>query len=209
MIKQSLAGAVLALTLTGCAQTVALSTSTNDFVNFATKTNTTEQVALAFTSTYAPNGGEKVIPFRQGYDAGVRPGHTGYSFDEVSTLRRMVTEYVGNKFANVNAQGQTQVSVELQDFAIEEFSPDSQGMQILTALAGNPNDIRVNTGARLKMLVTINRPGREASAKVITATVQEDGSERKTLATAHAATINAVNNKALMMLNQFLEAEGL
>lgn len=194
----------LSLVLSGCAQTtIQPSTTANDLVVFGTETNNRDVVSWEFASELPPDA--KVIPYERDYTA-LRSGHMGYLLQESAVLQRMTKEFMTNKFMNLQENAPNHIKVELKSFEIEEFSPDTAGMQILKSLGDSQQ--RVATGARLKVLVTVNAKGKSPQSKLIAASSQDEVIGKR-ITEAHAETVNAVNNKYLMLLSKFLESQGL
>ncbi len=189
--------------LGGCSHTIQLSTTTNDLVSFGTETNNKDLVSWEFTSELPRE--EKIKPYNKDYES-IRSSHMGYNLDESYNLQRMTKEFMSNKFMNLSDNAPIKIKLELKSFDIEEFNPDSGGMQFLKALGEVKQ--RVVTGAKLKVLVTINKEGEEPQTKLITATSQDEA-KGGSVVEAHAETINSVNNKFLMLLNKSLESYNL
>lgn len=194
----------LSLVLSSCAQTtIQPSTTANDLVVFGTETNNQDVVSWEFASELPQDA--QVIPHERDY-ASLRSGHSGYLLQESSILQRMTQEFMANKFMNIQENAPNHIKIELKSFEIEEFSPDSQGMQFLKALGDSQQ--RVATGARLKVLVTVNAKGKSPQSKLIAASSQDEVIGKR-ITEAHAETVNAVNNKYLMLLSKFLKSQGL
>lgn len=204
MIRTLLLLALLLPLLPACTPPVALTSTMDDLVVFGIEGNTEEPVAFTFESDYVQP--EKLVPHRKGYNDGLRPGHIGYAFDEVATLERMTSEFMQYKFNSLDPGAETRVTITVRDFAIEEYEPEGAGLKTIKALAGE--ELRKVVGARLVTEVRVEVPGEEPSTKRILATSQEEGLSGS-LPQVHAKSIDAVNNKFLMLLNQHLEALGL
>jgi len=194
----------LSLVFSGCAQTtIQPSTTANDLVVFGTETNNQDIVSWEFSSELPQDA--QVIPHERDYTS-LRSGHMGYLLQESAILQRMTKEFMENKFMNIQESAPTHIKIELKSFEIEEFSPDSQGMQLLKALGDSQQ--RVATGAKLKALVTVNAKGRSPQSKLIAASSQDEVIGKR-ITEAHAETVNAVNNKYLMLLSKYLKSQGL
>ena len=57
-----------------------------------------------------------------------------YSHTESATFGKMVTEYLNNKFPNIQSNALTKVVVSLEDFTLENYAAESAGQQVLTKL---------------------------------------------------------------------------
>ncbi len=204
-----------ALFISGCATNLPMTSSLNDFVMMGTKVNSREKVSFTYESNVVDG---LIKPFEK--DKVRVSAHPGFNHTESSTLGRMLNEYMENKYSNLAPDGQTAVKVTLKDFWIEQYSTDSGGKQFLVALGGG--EITIMCVAKVKVLLTVNRNGKESN-KIINITSEDSyvsgiGTGTSTsnlyrgkdsLEYTHANNINKANNKVVMMINSYFEEIGL
>lgn len=217
-MKQPISVAAIILTsifLCSCASTIPLTSNINDFVMMGIKTNTNEKVDFTYSSKVQDG---KVHAYTK--DKAEEVSGSGYNLSESSSLKSMLNEYMSNKFTNLGPGDSTKINVSLEDFYIEQYTEESTGAQVVTALFGGETNYTLV--AKVKVLLTINRNGKEFS-KIITGTsedkyVQGIGTGTSTsnlyrgndsLENIHAKNINKANNKVLMLLNAYFQELGL
>lgn len=198
-----------------CASTISLTSNINDFVMMGIKTNTNAKVDFQYSSKVQDG---EVKPYTK--DKQEQVSGTSYNLDEPSSFKNMISEYMSDKFPNINPNGSTKINVTLEDFYIEQYSEESTGKKVLTALFGGENNYILV--AEVKVLVTVNHNGQESS-KIITG-ISEDryiqgvGTGTSTsnvyrgnnsIENVHASNINKANNKVLMLLNSYFQELGL
>jgi len=207
---------LVALFFGGCATNLPMTSSLNDFVMMGTKVNSTENVSFQYESNFTDG---LVKPFERDKAKEV-VAHPGYNHSQSATLGRMLNEFMGNKFAKLSPSGTTNVKATLMDFWIEEYSTDSGGKMVLTALAGG--EINMMCVAKVKVLLSVNKDGEELT-KIISITSEDTyvsgvGTGTSTsniyrgkdsLEHTHARNINKANNKVIMMINSYFEEIGL
>lgn len=207
---------VFALFLVNCATNLPMTSSLNDFVMMGTKVNISENVGFVYESNIIDG---LIKPYNKDKETEIT-SHPGFNQTESSTLGRMLNEYFGNKFTQLNQGDSSKIKVVLQDFWIEQYSTDSQGMQLLAAFAGG--EINTMCIAKVKVLLTINKNSEEFTKIISTSSedsyVQGIGTGTSTsniyrgkdsLQYTHARNINKANNKIIMMINSYLEEIGL
>ena len=217
-MKQSISVSAIILFsffLYSCSSTIPLTSNINDFVMMGIKINTNEKVNFTYSSK-VQDGNVKAYT----KDKVEEVSGPGFNLSESSTLKKMLSEYMNNKFPNLNSEGSTKINISLEDFYIEQYTEESTGKQVVTALfGGETNYILV---AKVKVLLTINRNGQEYS-KIITGTSEDKyvkgvGTGTSTsnvyrgnesLENVHAKNINNANNKVLMLLNAYFQEIGL
>lgn len=208
---------LVAVTLVGCgASTITLTSNINDFVMMGIKTNSAEKVNVQVSSKVLDG---TVKPYERDKTAHVS-SHPGYLLKEGSTFKRMVSEYLGNKFPSNSPTGSTVIKISLDDFWLEMYTEASGGSQFATAMFGGETEYILS--AKIKSSVTITRNGQQHE-KIITATGEEKyirgvGTGTKTSniyqgsdspEAVYARAINSANNKVLMMLNVYFQELGL
>ena len=171
------------------------------------KTNTNEKVNFTYTSK-VQNG--KIKAYTK--DMAEEVGGPGYEHTEASSMEKMVSEFMSNKFPNITDDGTTKIQITFEDFHIEQFTEESTGKQVVTALFGGKSDMILVAKVKVKVFVTRN--GKE-EAKVITGSSEDrytsvttsNGTYDKndSIEIVHAKNINNANNKVLMLLNAYFQ----
>jgi len=204
--------AVFALFLVSCATNLPMTSSLNDFVMMGTKVNNSVSIEFVYESNIIDG---LIKPFNKDKVTEIA-SHPGFNHTESSTLGRMLNEYFGNKFTRLNQGSDSKIKVVLKDFWIEQYSTDSQGMQLLAAFAGG--EINIMCIAKVKVLLAVNKNGEEFTKVISTSSedsyVQGIGTGTSTsniyrgknsVEHTHARNINKANNKIMMMINSYLE----
>lgn len=209
-------GAVAVAMITGCTSSIPLTSSLNDFVSMGTKANSQQDISFTYSSQIADG---IFYPYDKEKQK-VVSGHPGYQMTPSSTLERMVREYMGNKFTKLTEGSPTTLSLNFKDFWIEQYSTDNTGKQVLVAFAGG--EINMLCIAKVKAELKLIKDGQE-QLKVLSATsdanyVQGVGTGTSTsniyrgqesIEYVHAKNINTAFNKLVMMINAYLEENGL
>jgi len=204
------------LLMVGCAANLPMTSSLNDFVMMGTKVNSAENVSFQYESNITDG---LIKPFSKDKIKEVA-GHPGFNHTESSTLERMVNEFMGNKFAKLSPNGTTIVKANLKEFWIEQYSIDSGGKQVFTALFGG--ETNVMCVAKIKVILSVNRNGEDLT-KIISITSEDTfvsgiGTGTSTsnvyrgkdsVQHTHARNINKANNKVIMMMNSYFEEIGM
>lgn len=132
----------------------------------------------------------------------------------------MLNEFIGMKFTNLSDESDTKIYIHLKDFWLNPYTEDSVAKQAFVSFAGG--ELNYSLIANVVIYVKITKNGKEVE-KTFKATgekgyVQGIGTGTQTgnlyrgkesSINTRAATINNANNKALMMLNKFMEANEL
>ena len=193
--------------LCSCAASIPVTSNINDFVMLGVKTNTNEKVDFTYTSK-VQNG--KIKAYTK--DMAEEVSGPGYEHTEASSMEKMVSEFMNNKFPNITENGTIKIQITFEDFHIEQFTEESTGKQVVTALFGGKSDMILV--AKVKVKVFITRNGKE-EAKIITGSSEDrytsvttrDGTYDKndSIEIVHAKNINNANNKVLMLLNAYFQ----
>jgi hypothetical protein len=189
-----------------------MTSNVNDYVMLGTDTNTLQSVAYEYESKVSDG-----IIKPCGKDKGpAQKGQPGFIHAESTTLKRMLNEYMSNKFIKMAPDANTRIKVTLTDFYIEQYTTDSTGKAVMAAFfGGEVNSVCV---AKVKVLVNVNRNGVDYS-KVLVGSGEEThvagyGTGTKTsylykgkdsIEHVHAKNINNANNKILMLMNRYFE----
>lgn len=213
---KKLVGLFFLVVMAGCAPiNLPMSSTLNDFLVMGIKPNSNIKVSLSFSSLIQdgatfPYDKDKKVPLS---------GHPGYNHTEATTLERMVRELIGNKFM-VEPTSDTNISITLKDFYLEQYSTDSTGQQVLVALGGG--EINMILAVNVKVLLNVRYNGKEVS-RVFNSRSEDQyvsgvGTGTSTsyiyrgkdsIESVHARNINSANNKVLMFINRQLEEMGL
>jgi len=161
----------------------------------------------------------KIKPCAQG-TRDVQAGHPGYIHTESSTLDKMLRDYLFIKFPSVDSVGRPKIRVVLKDFWLEQYSNDSTGSQVLAVLGGG--EVNIIVVANLELLYEMSGDG-----PPVTRTVRVSGDSvhvagigtgtstsnihggKESIEFRVADAMNNANNKAIVLFNQFLEANQL
>ena len=207
----------LVIACTACAAPLPMTSRMSDAVLMGTRPSKTPAVAYAYESTVADGLLTPVGKDR----APVPAGHPGYVHTESATLDRMVREYLALKFTALDESAPTKIKVTLKDFWLEQYSPDSGGKQFAAAMFGG--EINIIVTAVLELAIEVRAADGTTSTKLIRAAGDNThvsgfgtGTESSRLYRGKqgieyvvADAVNAANNRALALLNQFLEANSI
>jgi len=213
-----LASAVLALGIIsiGCVSSIPLNSSLNDFVSMGTKVNSKADISFSYSSSVVDS---VFKPYTKDKQA-VNTSHPGFQMAPSATLKKMVTEYISNKFSKLSDSSTTKLSVGVKDFWIEQYSTDSKGAQVMVALAGGETNLLCVAKVKVEVkmvkdsqeIVKILSPSSEANFVygVGTGTATSNVYQgQNSIENVHAKNINTLFNKVIMMMNSFLEENGL
>lgn len=211
--------AVLVVTLAGCATTAATPTSTkmNDAIMMGIKTSSTGPVAFEYTSNVQDG---QIQPSKKDSREIDKDLMVSYTHTENTTLSKMLNEYASMKFAKQDSASSTKLKITLKDFWIEQYSPDSTGSQVFAAMFGG--EIKVIVAVNLDLSFEVTKDGSTNTKNV---RISTDSSKVVGIGTGtsssnvyqgeqnieykNANAMNDANNKAIVMLNQFVESSQL
>lgn len=214
---RKLIGLIFVFLIAGCATpyNLPMNSTLNDFVVMGIKPNSNTKVILSYSSLMQDG---IAIPYDQ--DKKTPPsGHPGYIHTEATTLERMAKEFLSNKFT-VEPSADTEISITLQDFYLEQFSTDSKGKIALAVLGGG--EVNMILTASVKVSLKVKHNGKEVS-RVFTGRAEDQYVQgfstgtstsnlyrgKDSIESVHARNINAANNKVLAFINRQLEEMGL
>ncbi|MEK6678997.1 MAG: hypothetical protein AABY39_06235 [Nitrospirota bacterium] len=200
----------------GCATPLVVSSNIKDAVLMGIKSNTKEKIAFEY-KTKIQDG--EITPNAKDQEKGAAFLGSGflaekYSHTESATFGKMVTEYLNNKFLNIQSNALTKVVVSLEDFTLENYAAESAGQQVLTKLVLTSRTTNFVFSAKVRVLVTVIRNNKEFT-KIITGTSEETevsggkGGRGFTPAQIHANNIYNANNKVLLLINSYFQELGL
>lgn len=206
----------VAFLLSACASSIPMTTRMSDEMMSRIKTSPTQTVAFEYQSNVA----DGLIKPSHKDTRDIQSGHPGYMHTENASLERMLRDYLSMKFTSIDNSANIKVKVVLRDFWLEQYSPDSKAKQILVALGGG--EINVIIVANLEIAYELTNGGSPVT-KVVRVSVDSThvagvgtGTStsyayrgRDSIQFRVADAINAANNKAIVMLNLFLETNHL
>ena len=211
---------VSVILLSGCASRVPLTTRMSDAVMVGVKPSRIKTVCYEYVSHV--KDGE--IPTCYKDDEGKRKTRELYEHNESTTLKKMINEYLAMKFKTLDRLSDPKIKVVLKDFWIEEYSPPKSLSRSLAdiLLGGKRNNYLV---ANLDLEFELAKDGKTAKKAVHVSTEaanierirsilespsKKDPDRDKTPEELRLAKVmNDANNKAIIMLNQFLESNQL
>jgi hypothetical protein len=190
----------------GCASPISLMSSISDNVTMGIKTNSTDIISFEFSSKVIDG---EIKPWEK--DKSKQWASSTYSMAPSATLKRMVTEYISNKFVNVTLDGVTKIKIEFVDFWIEQYT---EGDEVMVGLFGG--ELNYIVVAKTKILLTIIKNGIETT-KMFTGSSEDTyvagvGTHTKTsnvyqgqnsIQNTHSRNINNSYNKVLIMINAY------
>jgi len=206
-----------AILLSACVATsIPTTTKVSDTIMMGVKTS----LAKAVSYEYKANIEDGTIKPCDKDTRNEQASHPGYMHTEGATLDKMLRDYMAMKFSNVDSTSDPKIKVTLKDFWLEQYSTDSTGKQWLVALGGG--EINIMVVAHLDMVFEISKAGAS-----VTKTIRVSGDSahvtgigtgtstsnidrgNQNIEFRVADAINAANNKAIIMLNQFFESNQL
>lgn len=205
---------ILAALLSACATTIPTSSRMSDTMMMGIKQGPVKAIAFEYNS--AIQDGE-IQPV--GKNSREVPSMSPiYVHTENSTLDKMLKDYMSMKFSVVNAAAPIRVKVMLKDFWIEQYNTESTGKQIMVGLAGGEMNIAII--AHLTLAFEFSNGGEPVTKNVL---VESDSTHvqgigtytntslyhrgRESIEFRVAEAMNGANNKAIALLNQFLDSQ--
>jgi hypothetical protein len=162
-----------------------------------------------------------VIPYHQ--DKELNSRESGYYLSQNTTIHEMLNEYNRKKFPSQETDDILKIFIHLDDFWIEEYITDNETIRFLSFLGGLGSGSSTNYMLTANMFLTVKllKDG-ELLTKTIFVNFENTfrtgggGEESKSnyggmtsLTGTHALNINHINNRAIMILNTYLEELGL
>jgi hypothetical protein len=216
MLKKHIIIIGLTVLLSACASTIPTTTKMSDAVMMGIKTSSIKAVGYEYNSNI-PDG---IVKPCSKDTRDVQTNHPGYMHTESTTLDKMIKDYLSMKFNAVDQMSDPKIKVTLKNFWIEQYSPDSTAKQVFVALGGG--EINVMVVANLDLVYEISKDGTPVTKSV---RVSGDSAHVAGIGTGTSTSniyrgynsiefriadaINVVNNKAIAMLNQFIESNQL
>jgi len=200
---------------TGCASNLPLTPIINESIINGITVNTLDSIIFEYESKISDG---LIKPFMyvednrsvKGFEGYKNSDHLGYYHSESATLRRMLKEYLSNKFSNLNTGSDMKIKVTFTDFQIEQ----RRRIRPVIAFIGVANVVCI---AEIEIFLTVIR-GEEKLTKVLSVTSEERAknvkfadfrSMDKPVLRAHGININRINNELLILINSYLEEIGL
>ncbi len=210
------AAGVAVLLLSACSSSIPLNAQMSEAIIMNIKTSQTKALSYEYESKVSDG---LIIPCNKGTRDELG-GHPGYLHSESTTLDGLLSDYLSMKFTSLKNSADTKLKVTLKDFWLEQYSMDGAGKQFLVAFVGGETNVMVV--ANLVLVCQISKNGASVTkvirvcgdsahvAGIGTGTSSGNMHRRNRSIEFRAAdAINAVNNKALAMLDQFMESNQL
>lgn len=202
------------LALSGCATTIPMTSKISDTVMMGVKQSQINAIDYEYI-THVQDG--EIKPYGKGTRE-IPPLSQTYEHAQNSTFERMLKDYIGMKFSVVDPSAPTKIKVTLQEFWIEQYNTASAGKQFMTAMVGGEMNIAVV--AHLNITIEYSTDGQpiiknlaiEADSTHVQGIGTYSGTSayhrgRDSIEFRVAEAINNANNKAIIMLNSFLDSQ--
>jgi len=196
--------------LSACASSVPNTSRLSDEIMMGIKSSS-DVVDFQYTSKVVDG---EIKPSTKG-SREVQSSHPGYTHNESASLNKMMGEFASMKFNSLSSGSDIKIKVLLNDFWIEQYSTDSTGQMWLAALGGG--EIHMMIVANIDLVFEIIKNGQVTRKKIHISSesthVSGIGTGTSTsnlyrgsnsIEYSVADAMNAVNNKAIIMLNHFL-----
>ncbi|MDQ6996254.1 MAG: hypothetical protein Q9M82_02195 [Mariprofundus sp.] len=209
MFKQIVLIGLVAL-LSACASSVPSTSRLSDDIMMGIKASS-DVVDFQFNSNVMDG---EIKPSAKG-SREVQGSHPGYTHNESTSLNKMMGEFASMKFNSLSSDSNIKIKVLLNDFWIEQYSTDSTGQMWLAALGGGEIHIMIvaHLGIAFEIIKDgkVNRKKLHISSESIHVSGMGTGTSTSNIYRGSesiefrvADAMNAVNNKAIIMLNHFL-----
>jgi len=201
--------------LSACASSVPSTSRLSDDIMMGIKASS-DVVDFQFASNVIDG---KIKPSAKG-SREVQDSHPGYTHSESASLNKMMGEFASMKFNSLSPDSNIKIKVLLNDFWIEQYSTDSTGQMWLAVLGGG--EIHIMIVAHLELVFEIIKDGRTTRKRLH---ISSESSHVSGIGTGTSTSnlyrgtgsveyrvadaMNAVNNKAIIMLNHFLASNQL
>ncbi len=199
--------------LSACATTVPISSRMNDAIMMNIKQGATKVVAFEFDPRILDGELQPV-----GKDSREAPPMSPtFSHTESTTLNKMLKDYLGLKFASVNPDASAKLKVTLNDFWIEQYNTTGTGKQFMVAMVGGEMNIAIvahltltfeysNGGAPITKNLMIEADSMHVQGVGTYSGTSAYHRGRDSIEFRVAEAIDGANNKAIAMLNSFLDS---
>ncbi|OPY86507.1 MAG: hypothetical protein A4E71_01553 [Smithella sp. PtaU1.Bin162] len=202
----------IALSIVGCVQKA-----------IPIKSQVSENIILFIKQTVLPVAFEYSSAVIDGsitpYDKEKKPmtGHPGYLHSENIVFSKMVNDYIKMKFSDIDSKAPDKIKINLSDFWLEFTYPHSGGYMTLAVLGGG--EVTTIITAHIEIKTEILKDGKIYKK---TFPISADDSHIQGYGTGTrtsyvhqgyesqeykiASAINSANNKAIILLNQFIDS---
>lgn len=198
-MKKLITTSILSFIIFGCASTLVMDSSINEFILMGIKTNSTDNIILNFKSNVTDG---KHIPFKKGRIPSPL-GQIGFNHTESYTLNKMTREFLSMRFLNLGKPGGVVINLTLNDFWVEQGSVGSIGEQLLGVG-------KFEVEAHIDAIINVSKDGQTETKIVKTShSEQTNGLAGAIWQKQISVCINKVNNKLIMAMSQFLETLAL
>lgn len=205
-----------ALFLSACASSIPTTTKMSDAIMMGIKTSPTKTVAYEYKS----NVQDGTIKPCNKDTRDIQGGHPGYIHTESTTLDKMLRDYFAMKFTSIDPASDPKIKVTLRDFWLEQYSTDSTGKKWLVAFGGGELNIMVvanldlvyelsKGGASVTKVVRVSGDSAHVAGIGTGTSTSNYNRGNQSIEFRVADAMNAANNKALAMLNHFIESNQL
>ncbi len=202
--------------ISACAIQIPTNIRLNDTLMLDTESNVKDQVNIEFIS----NIQDGIFPQCKQNTKEPDGNYQGLMIEEKTAFEKMLNEYLGMKFSNVDNNSNTKITIQLKDFWVNGYSTDSAAKQTLVVLGGG--ELNYVFIANLEVYVKIIKDNKtiektiKATGENLSVTGIGTGTETSYIYKGkrggnytNSDAINIANNKAIMMINKFIEANQL
>lgn len=204
---------VILLPLCGCATAIPMTSKMSETVMMGIKQGPVKAVAYEYMSIVQDGEIQPV-----GKDSReVQPMSPTYVHTESETLNKMIKDYVQIKFGTADPSAPAKIKVVLKDFWLEQYNTTSAGKQFLVAVVGGEMNIAIiahlnvvfeylNGGVPVTKTVKIEADSTHVQGIGTYSNTSAYHRGRDSMEFRVAEAINGANNKAIAMLNIFLDS---
>lgn len=202
-ISRALFLAILTLPFLGCGVMLPITSNLNNLVVFSIKPNSIEKIDFTYSSVIKDGIVGAYNKDKSGFAGGM-----GYDHFEASVMQKMISDYMHFKFQNILKGSDTKINISFEEFYIEQYKEETA---LFSSVGANAGWILT---ANVKINITIIRNGQEYT-KSISATSDDKyttgifSKNSDSPEGTHGNNINNANNKAIMLLNTYLQENGL
>jgi hypothetical protein len=189
----------------GCTQNIPMKSSINEYVLMNIKTSSQKGINFTYSSNIT-NPKLNLV----GKNMKPAKGYGTYNCDENTTLKSMISEYLQNKFFEINGSSPLSIDVKLEDFYVQYYCTDTAGAQILSGLAASLSNSTPTgnylSSSKIALVVTMVKDGQTFNKRL---TASSDYTGSGATVKNIGDSISQANNKVLMLLNAYLAENGL
>ncbi|HOH46423.1 MAG TPA: hypothetical protein PLX59_01170 [Candidatus Cloacimonadota bacterium] len=193
----------LCLVLAACSQNVPMRTSINEHVLTNMSTSSQRGVNLLYDSELTTNR----IPLYRADRTLIQGAGSDYYCDQAGTLKTMLTQYLGNRFHEINPTATFKLELTLVNFYVERHVMNANFMHTLEILAGENTESNYMNKAVVEVMVKATGPSGVIS-KTLSASAEGNATDT-TMVNSLSEVINQANNRILILLNNYLSENNL